>query len=302
LSLIIIGSGPAGLTASIYAARGGVETKVVEGNMPGGQLNFALEVENYPGFPDPISGPELACLMRKQAERFGVDFIPGVVERVDFTGPPFKVEVDGNLYEAASIIVATGSSPRWLGLESERRLIGRGVSSCAICDGHFFKDKDVVVVGGGDTAVEDAIFLSKIASRVTLIHRRDRLRAAKKIQEKAMRNSKISFLWSCVVEDILGEDHVEGVKVRNVLTGQTQEYRCDGVFIAIGQTPNTEIFRGHLELDGEGYVKTASDSSTSRPGVFAAGDVADKVYRQAVVAAGSGCKAAMDALRYLNSR
>ncbi|MGQ9543952.1 MAG: thioredoxin-disulfide reductase [Candidatus Bathyarchaeia archaeon] len=302
MGLIIIGSGPAGLTASIYAAMGGVETKVIEGSIPGGHLMLAFEVENYPGFPNPISGPELVGLMRKQAERFGVEFIQGIVDGVDFTEPPFKVKVEGNLYEAASVIVATGASPRWLGLKSEERLRGKGVSSCAVCDGHFFKDKDVVVIGGGDTAVEDAIFLSKVARKVTIIHRRDRLRAARTIQDKAMRNSKISFLWSSIVEEILGNEHVEGVRVRDLSTGQTQEYRCDGVFIAIGQTPNTEIFRGQLELDEEGYIKTVGNSATSKPGIFAAGDVTDKVYRQAVVAAGSGCKAAMDALRYLDSK
>jgi len=300
-SLIIVGSGPAGLTAAIYAARGGVQTKVVEGAAPGGQLMLASEVENYPGFSQPIMGPDLINLFRKQAERLGVEFISSEATGVDFTERPLRVKVRNNTYEADSVIVATGASHRWLGLESEQRLRGRGVSSCATCDGYFFKNKDVVVVGGGDTALEEAIFLSRIANKVTVIHRRDKLRASKIIQERAFKNRKIKFLWNSVVEEILGNTQVEGVKVKDLKKDRVYEYRCDGVFVAIGHTPNTEIFRGQLELDEAGYVKTRNRTETSRDGVFAAGDVVDRVYRQAVTAAGSGCEAAMDATRYLES-
>jgi len=259
------------------------------------------EVENYPGFPEPIVGPDLMTLMRKQAERFGVEFIPGEATGADFAGRPLKVRVNKTIYEADAVIAATGASSRWLGLKSEQRLRGKGVSSCATCDGYFFKNKAVVVVGGGDTAVEDAIFLSKIARSVTVIHRRDELRAAKLIQERAFKIENIKFLWSSVVEEILGGEQVEGVKVKDLKTGRLNEYRCEAVFIAIGHTPNTEIFRGQLELDDAGYIKTRDRTRTSREGVFAAGDVTDRVYRQAVTAAGSGCQAAMDAIRYLES-
>jgi len=300
-NLIIIGSGPAGLTAAIYAARGSLHVKVVEGTTLGGQLMLTSEVENYPGFPEPIVGPDLMTLMRKQAERFGVEFIPGEATGADFAGRPLKVRVNKTIYEADAVIAATGASSRWLGLKSEQRLRGKGVSSCATCDGYFFKNKAVVVVGGGDTAVEDAIFLSKIARSVTVIHRRDELRAAKLIQERAFKIENIKFLWSSVVEEILGGEQVEGVKVKDLKTGRLNEYRCEAVFIAIGHTPNTEIFRGQLELDDAGYIKTRDRTRTSREGVFAAGDVTDRVYRQAVTAAGSGCQAAMDAIRYLES-
>ncbi|MEM2942703.1 MAG: thioredoxin-disulfide reductase [Candidatus Bathyarchaeia archaeon] len=299
-NLVIIGSGPAGLTAAIYAARGGLQVKVVEGSTPGGQLMLTAEVENYPGFPQPILGPDLVGLMRKQAERFGAEFIPGDATGVDFTKRPFQVKAD-RPYEADAVIVATGASPRWLGLESEKRLRGRGVSSCATCDGYFFKDRDVIVVGGGDTAVEEAIFLSKITRNVTVVHRRDELRAARLLQERAFKTEKIKFLWSSVVEEILGVDRVEGVKVKDLKTRRLNTYRCDAVFVAIGHTPNTEIFKGQLELDDAGYVKTEAMTRTSREGVFAAGDVTDHVYRQAVTAAGSGCQAAIDAIKYLES-
>jgi len=300
-SLVIIGSGPAGLTAAIYAVRGGLHVKVVEGTDLGGQLMLTSEVENYPGFPEPIVGPDLMTLMRKQAERFGVEFIPGEATGVDFTRRPLQVKANKSVYEADAVIVATGASSRWLGLASEKRLRGKGVSSCATCDGYFFKNKDVVVVGGGDTAVEDAIFLSKIARNVTVIHRRDVLRAAKLVQERAFKIENIKFLWSSVVEEILGDQQVEGVKVKDLKTGRVYEYRCDAVFIAIGHTPNTEIFRGQLELDEMGYIKIQNRTKTSCEGVFAAGDVVDRVYRQAVTAAGSGCQAAMDAIRYLQT-
>ncbi|MBS7622675.1 thioredoxin-disulfide reductase [Candidatus Bathyarchaeota archaeon] len=298
--LVVIGSGPAGLTAAIYAARGGLQVKVIEGSSPGGQLMLTTEVENYPGFPQPIDGPDLISLIRKQAERFGAEFIAGDATEVDFTRRPFKIRA-GELYEADAVIVATGASSRWLGLESEKRLRGRGVSSCATCDGYFFKDKDVMVVGGGDTAVEEAIFLSKIARNVTVVHRRDMLRAARHLQERAFKIEKIRFLWSSVVEEILGVDRVEGVKVKDLKTGWLNTYSCDAVFVAIGHTPNTEIFRGQIELDDAGYVKTQAVTRTSREGVFAAGDVADRTYRQAVTAAGSGCQAAIDVIKYLES-
>jgi thioredoxin reductase (NADPH) len=300
--LIIIGSGPAGLTAGIYATRAGVETKIVEGGTPGGQLMFTGEVENYPGFPEPVMGPELMAQMRKQVERLGVNFIPGSVTGVDFAGAPFQVTVGKTAYEADSVIVATGASPRWLGLESEQRLRGKGVSACATCDGFFFKGKDVVVVGGGDTAVEDAIYLSNIARSVALIHRRAQLRATKVIQDRAFKKEKINFLWNSVVEDILGEKKVEGVKIKDLKTGRGYEHKCDGVFIAVGYVPNTEIFKAQLELDEAGYIKVRDKTRTNREGVFAAGDVVDRVYRQAITAAGSGCQAAMDAIRYMESQ
>jgi len=300
--LIIIGSGPAGLTAAIYATRAGVETEIVEGGTPGGQLMFTGEVENYPGFPEPIMGPELMAKMRRQVERLGVNFIPGSVTGADFERAPFKVTVGRSAYEADSMIVATGASPRWLGLESEQRLRGKGVSACATCDGFFFKNKDVVVVGGGDTAAEDAIYLSNIARSVALIHRRDQLRATKITQDRLFKKGKISFLWNSVVEDILGERGVEGVKIKDLKTSRSYEHKCDGVFIAIGYVPNTEVFKTQLELDELGYIKVHDGTRTNREGVFAAGDAVDKIYRQAITAAGSGCQAAMDAIKYMESQ
>jgi thioredoxin reductase (NADPH) len=300
-SLIIIGSGPAGLTAAVYAARGAIQTKVVEGTAPGGQLMLTTDVENYPGFPAPVKGPDLMALMRNQAEHFGVEFVMGDAICVDFTSKPLKVEVKKITHEADSVIVATGATSKWLGLESERRFRGKGVSSCATCDGYFFKNKDVVVVGGGDTALEEAIFLSNVVRKVTVIHRRDELRCAKMIQERAFKNDRISFLWSSVVEEILGSARVQGVRVRDLRTCRIYDYHCDGVFIAIGHIPNTEIFRGQLELDEAGYIRTQNRTETSQKGVFAAGDVADRIYRQAVTAAGSGCQASLDAIRYLKS-
>ncbi len=300
-SLIIMGSGPAGLTAAVYAARGAIQTRVVEGTSPGGQLMLTTDVENYPGFPAPLKGPDLMALMRRQVERFEVEFISGDATRVDFASGSLKVEVNGITYEADSVIVATGATSRWLGLESEQRLRGKGVSSCATCDGYFFKNKDVVVVGGGDTALEEAIFLSNIVRKVTVIHRRDELRCAKIIQETAFKNDRMGFLWNSVVEEILGSARVQGVRVKDLRTDRIYDYKCDGVFIAIGHIPNTGIFRGQLELDEAGYVKTQKGTETSQKGVFAAGDVVDRIYRQAVTAAGSGCQAALDAIRYLKS-
>ena len=300
--VIIIGSGPAGLTASIYAARGGLEPLVISGNEPGGQLTFTTDVENFPGFPEAIKGPDLMENMRKQAERFGTRFEKNAVSSVDFSAKPLKVNIVGGEteYTADAVIIATGSSARWLGLESETRLKGKGVSVCATCDGFFFKGKDTVVVGGGEVAVEEALFLTKLVKSVKLIHRRDKLRAARILEQKVLNNRRISFAWNSVVEEILGDKKVEGVRIKNVLnTDEKSEIKCDGVFVAIGHKPNTEVFKNQVELDNNGYIKNYEGSKTSVEGVFVAGDVYDYVYRQAVTAAGSGCEAAIDVIKYL---
>lgn len=300
--VIIIGSGPAGLTAAIYAARGGLEPLVISGNEPGGQLIFTTDVENFPGFPEAIRGPDLMENMRKQAERFGTRFEKNAVSSVDFSAKSLKVNIVGGEteYTADAVIIATGSSAKWLGLESETRLKGKGVSVCATCDGFFFKGKDTVVVGGGEVAVEEALFLTKLVKSVKLIHRRDKLRAARILEQKVLNNRRISFAWNSVVEEILGDKKVEGVRIKNVLNSdEKSEIKCDGVFVAIGHKPNTEVFRNQVELDNNGYIKNYEGSKTSVEGVFVAGDVYDYVYRQAVTAAGSGCEAAIDVIKYL---
>jgi thioredoxin reductase (NADPH) len=308
--LIIIGSGPAGLTASIYAARGGIEPLVISGNEPGGQLMYTSEVENFPGFDEPVLGPILMEKMRKQAQRFGTRFVDKEISYVDFSSKPLRVRCssldnDNNRdveYLADSVIIATGASALWLGLESEQRLRGRGVSSCATCDGFFFKGKDVIVVGGGDTAIEEALFLMKFTKSVTVIHRRDKLNASAIMQQKAFRNGKISFLWNTIIEDIIGVNRVECARVKNVITAETQDIRTDAVFVAIGHRPNTDLFKGQIELDERGYIIKYEESKTNIQGVFVAGDVYDYKYRQAITAAGSGCKAALDVINYLESK
>jgi thioredoxin reductase (NADPH) len=300
--IIIIGSGPAGLTAAIYAGRALVKTLVIGGRLPGGQLMLTSGVENYPGFSDGIQGQELMQEMRKQAERFVAEMLDEDVESVDFSLRPLHVTAGGHEYTANAVIIATGSSARWLGLRSEVKLRGRGVSSCATCDGYFFRERKVVVVGGGDTALEEALFLTKYATEVLVIHRRDQLRGSKIMQERAMNNQKIRFVWNSVVEEILGEQKVEGVKINNTKTGEISIIQCDGVFVAIGFDPNTKVFQGHIELDEKGYVISTRDTSTSVKGVFVAGDVHDHRYRQAVTAAGEGCKAAIDALAFLEEQ
>src|SRR5579875_1028437 len=292
--VVILGSGPAGLTAAIYAARGDLHPMVLAGRQAGGQLMLTSEVENFPGFPQGIMEPELMDKMREQAERFGAEFIDEDATAVDFHGQPLKVMTEGETHESRSVIIATGASARWLGLPSEARLMGRGVSACATCDGFFFRGKPVAVVGGGDTALEEAIFLTKFASSVTIVHRRRELRGSKIMQDRARENPKISFVWDSVVQDVLGQNHVEGVRIENVVTREQSDLPVQGLFVAIGYTPNTDIFRGQVELNEKGYVKMYDGSRTNVDGVFVAGDVEDFHYRQAVTAAGAGCRAAMD--------
>lgn len=300
--VVIIGSGPAGLTAAIYASRANLNPLVIDGSQPGGQLMITTEVENYPGFPHGIIGPKLMDDTREQAKRFGAKFRYGDVSKVDFSSRPFRLVIDDKeSLLAETLVIASGATARLLGLESEKKYIGRGVSACATCDGFFFQGKDVFVVGGGDTAMEEAIFLTKYAKTVTVVHRRDEFRASKVLIDRAKRNSKIRFLLDSVVEDILGDDNVvTGIRVQNVKNAETKDFDCDGVFIAIGHSPNTALFQDALELDENGYIITRkATTETNVPGVFACGDVQDNRYRQAITAAGTGCMAAIDAERFL---
>ena len=301
--VIVLGSGAAGCTAALYAARANLGPLMIEGNQPGGQLTITSDVENYPGFPKGILGPELMDLMKQQAARFGTDIVMGDVTKVDLSKRPFRLTLGETVYETETLIVATGASAMWLGIESEKKLMGKGVSACATCDAFFFKNQKVVVVGGGDTAMEEATFLTKFASEVVVVHRRDTLRASKIMQQKAIENPKISFVWDSMVDEVLdvAQDKVTAVKVKNLKTGAVATIDCDGLFLAIGHKPNTKLFEGQLELDVKGYLVTQNKSTrTNIPGVFACGDVQDIVYRQAVTAAGTGCMAAIDAERFLS--
>jgi len=297
--VIIIGSGPAGLTAAIYTGRARLETLVIGGATWGGQLMLTSEVENFPGFPYGILGPELMGKMRTQAEKFGAKILFEDVTSVDFSSRPFKVYAGDKRFEAKAMIIATGASAKWLGLPSEARLRGRGVSACATCDAPFFRDKKAVVVGGGDTAMDEALALAKYAREVTIVHRRDQLRASKILQEKVFANKKINFVWNKVVEDILGKDRVEGIKLKNVQTSEVETLSTDAVFVAVGHKPNTDVFRGQIDLDEKGYIIVHDETKTSVEGVFAAGDCQDHKYKQAITSAGAGCKAALDAEKYL---
>ncbi len=301
--VLIIGSGCAGLTAAIYAARANLKPIVIRGIKAGGQLSLTTEVENYPGFPQGVQGPELIDWMQKQAAEFGAEFREGDVTRVDLSRRPFRVEFGKESSETRTLIVASGASAKMLGLESEKRLLGHGVSTCATCDGYFYRGKEVAVVGGGDTAAEDALFLTRYANRVSLIHRRDQLRASKIMAGRLLRNEKIKPVWNSAVTEVLDPDKrtVTGVRLKDVNTGKETFYPCDGLFIGIGHSPNTALFKGVLDMDDLGYLKTVNGSKTNVPGVFAAGDVQDRVYRQAVTAAGSGCMAAIDAERFLEA-
>jgi thioredoxin reductase (NADPH) len=307
--VIIVGSGPAGLTAAIYAARANLQPLVIEGepsstsDQPGGQLMLTTEVENFPGFPDGIMGPELMLKFREQAERFGAEFITAKATAVDFSDRPFTISVREDRYEADSVIVSTGAQSLMLGLEAEARLLGHGLSTCATCDGFFFRGQPIAVVGGGDSAVEEASFLTKFASKVIMIHRRDTLRASKILQDRAFANPKIEMMWNTAVDDLIGEDKLEGAAVRNVVTGEKSTLPVSGLFVAIGHRPNTDLFKGVLDMGDDGYlITTPGSTSTNVPGVFACGDVQDHTYRQAITAAGSGCMAAIDCERWLESQ
>jgi thioredoxin reductase (NADPH) len=303
--VIILGSGAAGLTAAIYAARANLEPLVIEGCQPGGQLTITTEVENYPGFAKGIMGPDLMEEFKKQAARFGTEMVFGEVTAVNLKQHPFQVVVGKENLTCDSLIVATGATAKLLGIESEKKLMGHGVSACATCDGFFFKDKELAVVGGGDTAMEEATFLTKFADKVTVVHRRDALRASKIMQDRAVKNPKIGFIWDTVVDEVYGDPKaggVTGVRLKNLKTGKSEDFKTDGLFVAIGHEPNTKLFVGQLDLDPAGYIVTHDGTNTNMPGVFACGDVQDHVYRQAVTAAGTGCMAAIDAERFLESQ
>ena len=301
-NVVIIGSGPAGLTAAIYTARANLAPLMIEGSQAGGQLTLTTDVENFPGFPQGIMGPQLIQDMRAQAERFGAAFQTADVTKVDLSRRPFTVTInEEETIQARSLIISTGASANLLGLASESRLLGHGVSTCATCDGFFFRGQPIVVIGGGDSAMEEATFLTKFASHVTIVHRRDKLRASKIMQDKAMKNDKISFRWNSMVEEVLGDDVVTGLRLRDVVTNAAATLDCKGVFVAIGHTPNTQLFRGQIDTDANGYIQTSHGTATNVPGVFAAGDVQDPHYRQAITAAGTGCMAAMDAERFLEA-
>lgn len=303
-SVVIVGTGPAGLTAAIYAARANLKPLVIEGDQPGGQLTITSDVENYPGFAEAVTGPELMESFRKQAERFGTRFLTGFVKKASLKGDPITLELsDGKTIQTETLIISTGASAKWLGLPNEKRLQGKGVSACATCDGFFFRNQDVAVVGGGDTALEEANFLTRFAKSVTLIHRRDSLRASKIMQDRAHKNPKIKFVWNSEVADVLGAQGVEAVRVRNVQSGETHDLPVTGLFLAIGHQPNSGPFQAELKHDDVGYLWVEPGTPrTSVTGVFAAGDVADKVYRQAITAAGTGCMAAIEAERYLEAK
>ena len=303
--VVIMGSGPAGLTAALYTARANLEPVIFEGLEAGGQLTLTTDVENYPGFPDGIMGPDLMNSMRQQALKFGAKSVMAEITSVDFSTRPFKITTGDTVLETDTFIISSGASARMLGLESEKLLLGYGVSTCATCDGFFFKDKELLVVGGGDSAVEEAIFLTKFASKVNIVHRRDKLRASKIIQDRAFRNEKLGFIWDSEVEEILGskESGVTGAKLKNTKTGEVTVKEAQGLFVAIGHNPNTELFKGQLDMNEVGYIITKSGSTeTNVPGVFAAGDVQDQIYRQAVTAAGSGCMSAIDAEKFLEEQ
>jgi len=303
IETIILGSGPAGLTAAIYAARNRCCPLVIQGAIPGGQLTTTTLVDNFPGFPQSIEGGKLMEEMERQARRFGARFVAGEVSRVDLGTHPFQVWLEEDLYRCLTLVVATGASPRMLGLPNERELYGRGISVCATCDGFFFKDREVLVVGGGDTALEEAAFLARMARKVTVVHRRDRFRAIPELQQRAKKIPRVDFRMNTVIESLQGDRQTgfRGARLKNLATGQLEDLACDGMFLAIGHTPNTELFKGQLDMDGDGFLVTREGTLTSRPGVFAAGDVQDRLFRQAVTAAGSGCMAAMQAERFLEA-
>jgi thioredoxin reductase (NADPH) len=305
-SVVIVGSGPAGYTAAIYAARAQLSPLVIAGSgadpqigVPGGQLMLTTDVENYPGFPEGVTGPDMMDLFRKQAERFGAEVLYADATSVDLSRRPFRVEAAGKVYHARTLVIATGAAAKWLGLPSEKRLTNRGVSACATCDGALYRGKEIAVVGGGDTAMEEALFLTRFATKVTVIHRRDELRASKIMQERALRHEKIGVLWNSEVVEVLGDEFVTGLRIRNNKTGEESTLEAGALFVAIGHEPRSDLYRGQLETDAQGYLLVSGGTRTSVEGVFACGDVMDKVYRQAVTAAGTGCMAAIDAERFL---